>query len=289
MTRVRAWHASCDIYLAPGVAGAHRRRRIGTGAGEYTPGERRGRMSGDVRPLFYVRDLRCVPDARAADAARIARWRSARVADAPRGAEQGGSVGSPRGVDMVGPAASCVAKRRNSVTRGLLCAPGTQSATPQGVSADPLFTRPRSTARSCRSDGVTEGRDVGGADRACGGGGGRTDARRRRRAHLHGSRNRRGRHATVDDFVAANSCAASPAGCRRAGRSVRPGGSRATGPGRRPPPPVLGGGGGAMAVPPACTGRDSRRRSTATVMTAVPVRDGRRNSHRSNRVAAASS
>src|SRR6478609_4727742 len=106
MTRLQAWHASCDISHCTRGGRRTKRCRIGTGAGEYTPGERRGRMSGDVRPLFYVCDL--------------------------------------------------CRKATQLVTRGLLCAPVRRSATPQGVTPDPLLMRARSEARSLRADGVND-------------------------------------------------------------------------------------------------------------------------------------
>jgi hypothetical protein len=114
------------------------RRRIGTGAGKYTPGKRRGRMSGDVRPLFLPAICRDVlPPRRSGEtpALRIqqrkappkaALWRGGRR---PAGCGTGGIRGSPRGVDMVG--CRRLRRKRRNLSLAAYCATVTAGRNPQ--------------------------------------------------------------------------------------------------------------------------------------------------------------
>src|SRR5688572_11461441 len=50
-----SWHGSCDIFHAPSGAGAKRRPELEQGLVKRSRGKHGGRMSGDVRPPFYLR------------------------------------------------------------------------------------------------------------------------------------------------------------------------------------------------------------------------------------------
>ncbi|CAG4967718.1 hypothetical protein LYB30171_00103 [Lysobacter luteus] len=53
LTPRQPWHASCVPIPAPSGAGAWRRSELEQGLTKCPQGKRRGRMSGDIRPLFY--------------------------------------------------------------------------------------------------------------------------------------------------------------------------------------------------------------------------------------------
>src|SRR5688572_15515589 len=49
-----SWHGSCFVLIAPSGAGAHRRPDLEQGLAKRSRGKPGGRMSGDVRPLFFL-------------------------------------------------------------------------------------------------------------------------------------------------------------------------------------------------------------------------------------------
>ena len=136
--------------MHPEVAGAPGAARLEQGLASTPRGSAGAECRGTFGPFFYLRFLSairgCALRRRVRAGPRAARATSGRVADAPQGAEQGGSVGSPGASTW----SACRGSRRKAtqpVTRDLLCAPVRQSATPYGVSSDPFRALARSTAR----------------------------------------------------------------------------------------------------------------------------------------------